>query len=1005
MSGAARRRGRGRARGQRDATDDTSERLAIPPGGFDGPASRGSGSATSGRAPSVGSPARGAASAGAFAAPSGGAGGRRSSNSAPSQPPSQGPPQPLRDPALDPSRAPKATDALRNVDLPASFFNIDRAYNTDTEFKVRPGFNTTGKEIKLELNAVQVRQYPNVKITQYDVVIGNGAEKPIVNRKVWASKSRKNATGPGIIFDGNKLAWSSQSMKEIRLMVDLDVEDGRPSRPESKNVIRLRIAPTKQLDPSVIQSYLSGQVGYGNNILEAINFMDHLLREGPSQNSNLVPIKRSFFARNGDRMELGGGIEVFRGIYQSMRLAQGEKLIINIDVANTTFWKPSNLLSAVVANQGARDPSALIAKMKPDVSNGQRRANGFTRQVSSRFKGNLCTANYQGNPFPSKEWKVHKIGVNNANEERLEWKDPKTKKPTGEIVSVAEYFRRKYNKSLQFPQLPLVEMTKKGVKYPMELLHLLPNQRYGAKLDEVQTASMIKFAVAPPKVRRDAIEKGRALLDWQNDQYLKNYQMKIDTDTIKTTARILPPPGIEFGAGTKVEQPGTKGRWDLRGKKFFTKNPVELKSWGIGFFPGRVQPDQAQITRFAQDFIRAYRGHGGVVANDMPHMMALSFDVGQAIDSLFTKTGNKFNLRPQLLVILVQDKNSFHYLRIKKSTDCRFGVVSQVMQIAQVLKGNPQYYSNVLMKVNAKLGGSTSKVKPHATSGFKGSFGGPTMFIGADVSHASPGSQEASMAALTVSFDKHAGRYAAGCQTNGHRVEMISENNMRNILGPLITEWQQDVGGGRLPTQVFYMRDGVSEGQFSHVLQQEVPHIKNLLSSISGRPWEGKITVVVASKRHHVRAFPKPGDSTAGDQKGNPLPGCLIERDVTMPREFDFYMYSHIALQGTSRPVHYTILYDEANFQPNVIQNMIYEHCYQYMRSTTSVSLHPAVYYAHLASNRAKAHVDIAASEGPQGGAGFKQNAPASSDAPSSESQPLLAMANNGKIKTAMWYI
>lgn len=864
--------------------------------------------------------------------------------------------------------------------------------------------NTSGKEIKLELNAVKVLNYPDVKVQQYDVTIGNGDEKPIVMRKVWASKTRKNATGPSIIFDGNKLAWCMKDFGELRLMVDLDAEDGRPPRPGGANVIRLRIVPTKLLDPSIIQGYLRGQVGLGANVLEAINFMDHLLREGPSQKTNLVTVKRSFFARDGERQDLGGAIEVFRGIYQSMRLAEGQKLIINLDVANTTFWKPMNLLSAVLQNQGLRDPNMLVSRMQPTAGNGQKKSNPFARQVSSRFKSCLCTAEYKGNPAPNKEWKIHSIGTNNANEEKLDWRDPQTRQPTGETISVTEYFRRKYNHNIQFPKLPLVEMTKKGVKYPMELLQMRPNQRYGAKLDETQTAAMIKFAVAPPAKRKEAIEKGKALLDWQNDPCLKQYNMQIDRNHIITQARLLPPPGIEFG-GKKVEQPGTRGRWDLRGKKFFAKNPNQLKSWGIGFFTGRVTPDRAQIEKFAQDFIKAYRGHGGDVANAQPHMMPLPTDIGTAIEQLFNQTGNKFQSRPQLLIILVQDKNSFNYLRIKKSADCRFGVVSQVMQIQQVLKGNSQYYSNVLMKVNAKLGGCTSKVKPAGGSGFKGTFGGPTMFIGADVSHASPGSLESSMAALTVSFDRHAGRYAAGCQTNGHRVEMISEQNMKSILTPLIGQWMSAVGGGSLPSQIYYMRDGVSEGQFSHVLQQEVPHIKGVLRDISGKPWGGKLTVIVASKRHHVRAFPKPGDNTTGDQKGNPLPGCLIERDVTMPREFDFYMFSHIALQGTSRPVHYTILSDDANHPPNVIQNMIYEHCYQYMRSTTSVSLHPAVYYAHLASNRAKAHVDVAASEGPQGGPGFKQNVAPSSDSPPSESVPLLQMTNVGGIKSAMWYI
>ena len=324
------------------------------------------------------------------------------------------------------------------------------------------------------------------------------------------------------------------------------------------------------------------------------------------------------------------------------------------------------------------------------------------------------------------------------------------------------------------------------------------------------------------------------------------------------------------------------------------------------------------------------------------------------------------------------------------------------MQLAQVLKGNPQYYSNVLMKVNAKLGGCTSQVIPHASSGFAKGFTSPTMVIGADVSHASPGSQQASMAALTVSFDRHGGRYAAGCETNGHRVEMISEANFRSILLPLARQWMSQVGGGKAPNMVYYFRDGVSEGQFVHVMKQEVPHIKAVLDQIVGGKWGGKVTVIIASKRHHIRAFPS---KEASDNKGNPLPGCLIERDCTTPFEWDFFLYSHIALQGTSRPVHYTILLDEANHTPNHIQNMIYEHCYQYMRSTTSVSLFPAVYYAHLASNRARAHEDVPASDGPQTGPGFKQNAPPSSDPPDTETKPLMKMFDANGIKFAMWYI
>lgn len=790
------------------------------------------------------------------------------------------------------------------------------------------------------------------------MTIGSGAEKRAVIRKCWESKTRQQATGTAILFDGNKLAWSKTDLREQRLTVDLDADQGRTGHNVDRNSFRVHIKKSKVLEIGTpIQAYLSGTIQMNETVLEAINFLDHLLRENPSTSPNFITVKRSFFTRNGQRMALGKGIEVVRGVYQSLRLAEGKKLIVNLDVANGCFWQPSSLTSAIIAKNGLRDINQIVADCKPIADNGSVRVSPKQRVYEKDMKKLLVIAKYNGikPAMAKKQWIIKAFTLENAKQRLIKIRNPDTK-DIERTISIYDYFRQTYNVTLQYPMLPLVEMTKKGVLYPMEFLHLVENQRYAKKLDEIQTANMIKFAVAPPKDRETAINEGKGWLNWAADPIANSFGLKIDPNMTKSNARLLPAPGVKFG--NKVEQPGTKGRWDLRGKRFLMTNPNELVAWGVGVFRnGRINADKGAIDNFVAGFTRAYRDHGGRVSNQPPNIVTLPNDPGQAVETLHQSTGNKYQRRPQLLVFLVQDKNSFHYTRIKKSCDCRYGVVSQVMQLAQVLKGNPQYYSNVLMKVNAKLGGCTTSADPAPSSGFKGGFKEPTMFIGADVSHASPGSPQASMAAITVSFDRFGGRYAAACQTNGHRVEMISENNWNNCLKPLVSQWLSNVGGGKLPTQVYYFRDGVSEGQYLHVMNSEVPHIKAVLSSLSSSgPWNGKLTVVIAAKRHHIRCFPAPG---AGDAKGNPLPGCLVERDVTTPFEWDFYLYSHIALQGTSRPVHYTILHDDTKHEPNRIQNMIYEHCYQYMRSTTSVSMFPAVYYAHLASTRARAHEDV----------------------------------------------
>ena len=74
------------------------------------------------------------------------------------------------------------------------------------------------------------------------------------------------------------------------------------------------------------------------------------------------------------------------------------------------------------------------------------------------------------------------------------------------------------------------------------------------------------------------------------------------------------------------------------------------------------------------------------------------------------------------------------------------------------------------------------------------------------------------------------------------------------------------------------------------------------------------------------------------------------------PHENDFYLCSHAAIKGTARPTHYHVILNEAGMSNDELQTILYEQVYQYARATTPVSMHPAVYYAHIASGRAGTH-------------------------------------------------
>ena len=60
----------------------------------------------------------------------------------------------------------------------------------------------------------------------------------------------------------------------------------------------------------------------------------------------------------------------------------------------------------------------------------------------------------------------------------------------GKDISITEYFLKRYNKTLRHPQYPLIETTKKGCYYPMEMCIVEHNQRYPFKLSPDQVCGI-----------------------------------------------------------------------------------------------------------------------------------------------------------------------------------------------------------------------------------------------------------------------------------------------------------------------------------------------------------------------------------------------------------------------------------------------------------------------------------------------------------------------------------
>ncbi|KAK8041405.1 hypothetical protein PG994_014412 [Apiospora phragmitis] len=932
--------------------------------------------------------------------------------SGPGQQQSPFPPGTGRDPAR--MMAPLSDEQVigKRIDLPAEAYKKDN--DSFTQFAKRPGFSTDGKGIQVQVNIFPVTKWPTGDIVQYDVNVSpNQLDSRALVRKVWEStpvQAWLKKTGSKWLFDGHKLAW---------LAVDLDRLAGKEPRPGKTGVYYIQIRRATQIRMQVLQDYLHRKCDWDKSVLQCMNFLDHLLRQYPSE--NMISIKRNFYNKQDNPMRLDSYTDVRKGTYSAFRLGEtsnaskGTGLGVNLDVANTAFWNTMGTLAdtarAMLSNPQAQNEKQLLpwpkmAEVLRPVQSRDKNGNIVWQQSEPfqklrRLAKLKILVNHRGKDQSDKTYTIKRIifeqnmGNWGADAQHYTFKKKLKDGTYEDPITIHNYFMQKYKARLQFPDLPLIETMRDGV-YPMEACRLKAFQRYTYKLDPEQTSKMIKFAVTRPKERSAAINNCMKGLHWESDPYFKQYGLQLGNQMLVTSARLLQNPEVHFG-GSKIN-PGVTGRWDLRGKKFLESNPVPIQSWafiGVGSNDGFTVQEDA-LRNFAQTFKRAYSQHGGIIKKD-PFVKVYPFNVPY----------------PQMCEKAYQ-QNSLVYERIKKNMDCRFCTVSQVMLADHVRKANLQYCGNVAMKVNAKLGGVTCRAAPMGSSSQMPYYSVPTIIIGLDVSHAAPGSGKASMAAMTVSTDKTATRYAASVQTNGYRTEIVGSINMHFLLGRLLKYW---ITTNKChPKHVYFFRDGVAEGQFGQVIDGEVKEIKRVFRDAKCEI--PRVTAMIATKRHHIRFFPNPNDKASADKNANPLPGTVVEHDATHPFHWDFYLASHVAIQGTARPVHYQVILDEANCNPNDLQRMLYHHCYQYQRSTTPVSLHPAVYYSHLASVRAAAHEDIAASqkELPSGKAGFPlAKAPSTvygSGGLNREAPPLLEMqnpvadkANIAHINTTMWYI
>eukprot|EP00250_Pteridium_aquilinum_P018093 c23937_g1_i1 orf=231-3842(+) len=817
-------------------------------------------------------------------------------------------------------------------------------------FPLRPGRGQTGTKCIVKANHF-FAELPDKDLHQYDVTISPEVTSRGVNRAVMEQLvrlHRESSLGRRLpAYDGRKSLYTAGPLpfQNKEFVINLLDEDDGSGTPRRERQFKVVIKFAARADLHHLGEFLHGRQAEAPQ--EALQVLDIVLRELPTQ--RFCPVGRSFYSPNlGRRQQLGEGLESWRGFYQSIRPTQ-MGLSLNIDMSSTAFIEPLPVPDFV---------SQLLSK---DISRHLSDADRI--KIKKALRGVKVEVTHRGNM--RRKYRIS--GLTSQPTQELTF--PVDEK--GTMKSVVEYFQETYGYTICNTVLPCLQVgNQQRPNYlPMEVCKIVEGQRYSKRLNEKQITALLKVTCQRPVDReRDIMETVRHN-SYAEDPYAREFGIKISDRLAAVEARILPAPQLKYHdtGKLKVCQPEI-GQWNMRDKKMV--NGGEVKYWACINFSRGVQDSAAW--RFCQELASMCQVSGMEFKQEpaIPIHSARPDQVERALKMVFKDFQEHHKGRDlELLVVILPDNNGTLYGDLKRICETDLGLVSQCCLTKHVYKMSKQYLANVALKINVKVGGRNTVLVDALSRRIPLVSDIPTIIFGADVTHPHPGEDSSpSIAAVVASQDwPEVTKYAGLVCAQEHRQELIQDlfkSWVDPVRGPqtggmikeLLISFRRATG--QKPLRIIFYRDGVSEGQFYQVLLHELDAIRKACASLEPN-YQPPVTFVVVQKRHHTRLFANNhNDRRSTDNSGNILPGTVVDSRICHPTEFDFYLCSHAGIQGTSRPAHYHVLWDENNFSADGLQLLTNNLCYTYARCTRSVSIVPPAYYAHLAAFRARFYME-----------------------------------------------
>ncbi|XP_017150991.2 protein argonaute-2-like [Drosophila miranda] len=709
-------------------------------------------------------------------------------------------------------------------------------------------------------------------------------------------------------FDGRASCYSVEKLNCRSQGAEVTVSD--PYGRTLKYAVEIMETADPEVDLNSLRTYMRDRIY--EKPMRALQCLEVVL--AAPCHSRAVRSGRSFYqlSEPGKVHSLENGEEVLFGLFQALVL--GDRPFVNVDITHKCFQLAMPVVEYLERFQ---TKSKITAQ-----TNLESRRSG----IDAHLKG-ISVAYEPPKSFLSatRVYKVNALTQYPASRQAFDC--------DGTKVTVAAYFKSR-GYALRFPNLLCLHVgsPQKSVYLPIELCRIEGKQALNRKDSKVQAAGIVDIAATSTNARKAKILELLRHFDHSANPTISRLGFRLNTDFIVVQTRVLDPPLIQYR--NKASASVRSGLWHIDRSQFFHSRPKAHK-WAI------LHPGLNYIKM--RDFEQLVLSHSGRVNMSLAAKAEIrTYTDARSLDPSF----KEFKAGQYDLVLVVIPNSGNFYDKLKQKAELDYGILTQCIKQATVERRcNGHVVGNLLLKINSKLNGINHTLKADTPALPKN-----VMFVGADVTHPSPDQREIpSVVGVAASHDAFGASYNMQYRLQRGALEEIED--MESIMTEHLRVYRKY--RQCYPEHIMYYRDGVSDGQFPKIRNEELRGMSVACAKIGIKP---KICCIIVVKRHHTRFFPS-GCPSESNKFNNVEPGTVVDRTIVHPNEVQWFMVSHQSIKGTARPTRYSVIANTGRLDIDLLQQMTHNLCHLFPRCNRAVSYPAPAYLAHLAAARGRVYL------------------------------------------------